>query len=548
MTEAREVICRSPWTRALWFSVGLGAAGAVLAAVRMTYGGGLLDVWLGAGLLLALVGVASLRGVAARVSADAYGLHCRTLLRRRSVPWHDIADLRVHLKHVNNPRVPETRRAGLVLRDGRKWLLPLPRSWSSDDRPDFDAKLDALRALHRRHGAPESSHVPVVSYRTAGRGWTGSVGLCALLLAGAGVAAWCVPDTASYERAWESAVPCAAGTPAASGRSREPGRDCLTTLPAVIERAEANRPRQSSWLYFADSRPMERLGVSQEGAQGFRPGDGVRLTVWRGEVKEVAGEHHVWREHVPAPGDVAVIAAALALAAGYPGAQVLLRLRGRRLPDDDVLPSALPFAGALAGTALWLLPLCYLHPTTLLTSPTAVTWAAAGSSATLGLFVLAWRATRIRTPGEVGGIGRVGGIGQAGGTGGAPVAQEAAGEEKEVFLAARFLEHTDYNPYGFGTHVVLGGGPPAVTSHSGPGRFAAKRIPVERLTVLDVRRARGSDGDTVPRSWHIAELDDAGTPVRLAAAPADLTRILHELDPAEAGPAKDHANTVNPAP
>lgn len=148
----------------------------------------------------------------------------------------------------------------------------------------------------------------------------------------------------------------------------------------------------------------------------------------------------------------------------------------------------------------------------------------------------------------LGAAGEVGGIGQTGGNGGAGAAQEAAGEEREGFLAARFLEHTDYNPYGFGTHVVLGGGPPAVTSHSGPGRFAAKRIPVERLAVMAVRRARGSDGDIAPRSRHIAELDDAGTPVRLVAAPADLTRILREPDPAEAGPAKAPANTVNPAP
>lgn len=62
-------------------------------------------------------------------------------------------------------------------------------------------------------------------------------------------------------------------------------------------------------------------------------------------------------------------------------------------------------------------------------------------------------------------------------------------------------------------------------------------MPVERLVVKEVRRVRG--GDTVPSSWHIAELDDAGTPVRLAAAPDDLTRILRELasgrTPANAG-------------
>ncbi|NEC33410.1 PH domain-containing protein, partial [Streptomyces rubrogriseus] len=34
--------------------------------------------------------------------------------------------------------------------------------------------------------------------------------------------------------------------------------------------------------------------------------------------------------------------------------------------------------------------------------------------------------------------------------------------------------------------------------------------------------------------WHVAELDDAGGPVRLAAAPADLARILHALGAAGA--------------
>ncbi|MFG2623932.1 PH domain-containing protein [Streptomyces sp. NPDC048473] len=520
MTDVREVTCRPLRRRTLWSFVGLGAAGVSLAVVRMAYSG--LDVWLGVGLLPALVGIASLRAVTAQVSADAYGLHSRTLLRRRSVPWRDVADLRVRLKYANNSRIQDVRRVILVLRDGHKRLLPLPQGWSSDD-PDFDAKLDALRALHRRYGAPESNHIPVVSYRTAGRGWAGSVGLCVLLLACAGLAAWFVPSTASDAQAWKAATPCTAETPAT-----ERG-ECLTTLRSVIAQTEANRPKRRSWLYFADSRPLERLAVSREDAQEFQPGDSVELTFWRGRVREVAGERHVWREHIPAAGDLAVIAAGCVLAAGYPGAQVLLRLRGRRLPDDEVIPSALPFAGVLVGTALWLLPLCYLHPTTLLASPVAITWAAAGLPATLGLFTWAWHATRVRTPGEAGAI-------------------EGFAEE-EVFLAARFLEHTDYNPHGFGTHIVLGGGPPAVTPHPGPGRFAAKRIPVERLTVKDLRRARGDDGDSVPRSWHIAELDDAGTPVRLAAAPADLTRIIRELGPAKTpANAANTASTANPGP
>ncbi|WP_405949383.1 hypothetical protein [Streptomyces prunicolor] len=100
----------------------------------------------------------------------------------------------------------------------------------------------------------------------------------------------------------------------------------------------------------------------------------------------------------------------------------------------------------------------------------------------------------------------------------------------ERFVSARFLEHTDYNPHGFGTHIALGDGPPAVTP--GPGRFGARRIPAERLTVRTVRRVRGDDGDDgdiVPSGWHIAELDDGGRVVRLAAAPDDLGVVLREL-------------------
>ncbi|MFE9647379.1 PH domain-containing protein [Streptomyces sp. NPDC006365] len=453
------------------------------------------------------VGAVIFRAVAVRVRADAYGLHSRTLLRHRDVPWSDVADLRVLLQVHRNG---EFRRVNVALRDGRKWTLPLPYSGSADFEPDFEAKLDALRALHRRYGTPQSSHVPVISRRSAGYGRAWVLSLCALLLlAGAVVAAAFVPHAASVQQAWKSATPCTAETPATERR------ECLSTLSAVIAKTEAGGPRQSSWLYFADNRPLERLSVAEEAAEAFQPGDSVELTVWRGQVREVAGERYVWREHINPPGEVAVIAALCALGAGYPGARLLVRLRGRRLPDDEVLPSALPFVGVLVGTALWLLPLCYLYPTTLLTSPVAIKWAAAGSLATLGLFIWAWRATRVRTPGEAG------------------TSEESAakgtGMEKDVFLSARFLDHTDYNPHDFGTHIVLGGGPPAVTPHSGPGRFSAKPIPVERLTVKNVRRARGEDGDMISRSWHVAELDDAGRPVRLAAAPADLNRIIREL-------------------
>lgn len=346
----------------------------------------------------------------------------------------------------------------------------------------------------------------------------GSLALCALLLVAAGVAAWFIPSAASDEQAWRRATPCTAQTSAA-GRD-----DCLSTVPAVIASTDVNAPKQPSWLYFTDSRPMHRLRVSAEAAQDFEAGDHVELTVWRGQVMKVVGAGNSWHEHIITARSLAVVAALLALAAGYPAAKVLMRLRGRRLPDDEVLPSDLPFAGALAGTALWLLPLCFLHPTDLLTSPTQITWAAAGSLLTLALLAWAWRATRALTPEGAAAAGRPE-------ESGADAAAQQR-EQGEVFVSARFLESTDFNPNGFGTHIALGDGAPAVTP--GPGRFAAKRIPVERLTVRNVRRARDSDGDTVPRSWHIAELDDAGTPIRLAAAPADLTRIIRALGPARA--------------
>ena len=99
--------------------------------------------------------------------------------------------------------------------------------------------------------------------------------LCALLLAGAGLAAWFVPVAESERRAWTSAAPRTAETPAAEGsgspvpeRSRELGRECLTTLPAVITRTEVGRGKERSWLYFAEGRPLERLAVPQEGARG----------------------------------------------------------------------------------------------------------------------------------------------------------------------------------------------------------------------------------------------------------------------------------------
>lgn len=457
------------------------------------------------GAALAFVGLLALHLVTARVDTDAHGLRSWTLLLRRwSVPWSEVADLQIRLK--NHSRGAQSRRVSVLLRNGHRRTLPLPTG-SSTELLDFHDQLDALRALHHRYGTdvpePASASVRVVSDRTAGRVRVVAAGWCVTLLIVAAVVAASVSGVAADQRAWEAAGPCTAVTPVA-----ERG-ECLTYVPAVIARTDPNRPKKTSWVYFADNRPFERLAVSIEAADGFHAGDKVQLTFWRDDVMAITGSRYVWHEHVESAGDLAALAALATLAAGYPGARVLLSLRGRRLPDDEVLPSALPFTLVLAGTALWLLPLCYLHPTTLFASTATITWAAAGTLGTAALFTWAWRVTRVRAPRP------------------AEVPAEIPELDGEVFLSARFLDHTDYNPHGFGTQIALGDGPPAVTP--GPGRFAAHRIPVERLTLRTVRRTRGADGDTVPGDWHIAELDDGGRLVRLAAAPDDLALVLREL-------------------
>ncbi|WP_405842182.1 PH domain-containing protein [Streptomyces sp. NBC_01518] len=502
MTEVGEVTCRPGARRALWFFVAFGAAGAGVAGAWTAYRGP-DQVALALGTSLAFIGLVAFHAVTARVDADARGLRSRTLLRRWSAPWYEVADLQIRLRH-RGSRSSEFCRVSVLLRNGHRRTLPLPVGRPAE-LAEFHDRLTALRALHQRYGTdvPEPARIRVVSDRTAGSVPVSAVAWCATLLICAGMAAAFVSGVAADQRAWEAAVPCTAATPVAQ-RS-----ECLTYTSAVIARTDPNRPRTDSWLYFTDNRPFERLRVPVEAADGFHAGDKVQLTFWRHEVRTITGSHYVWRQHVESAAVLAAIAAVAALAAGYPGAQVLQSLRGRRLPGDEVLPSALPFTLVLAGTAVWLVPLCYFHPTTLFASATTITWAATGTLGTAALFGWAWRATRVRAPRP------------------AEVASALPELDGEVFLSARFLEHTDYNPYGFGTHIALGAGPPAVTP--GPGRFAARRIPVERLTVRTVRRVRGGDGETVPSGWHIAELDDGGRLVRLAAAPDDLAVVLREL-------------------
>ncbi|MEW2518701.1 PH domain-containing protein [Actinacidiphila alni] len=515
--EREDVVCGPLQQRLLWGFVGLAPVGAVLVVVGVVIGGGSTAGLVIAGAVVGVVGIGCVHPATARVRADAYGVHSSTVLRRRHVPWGDIADLEVY---VQRGRSQDMNRVRVVQNNGRRWRLPLPVG-VRDMRygVEFDTKLAAMRALHRAYGTPRTERAPVISPRAAGHAGAGKpLAVCVLLLIAAAVSASFTPVVNETHQAWRAALPCTSWTPAAD-------RDeCLSAEPAVIERTTVGRPKQRSFLYFADDRPLHRLSVSRDGARGFRPGDAVELTFWRHQVRVVTGADYIWRDHFVGTQSPAVLAALFVLGAGYPGAVAANRRRGRRLAADEVLPSVLPFVAVIGGTALWLLPLCYFHPLDMFGSPAPAAWAVAGLLATLVMAAAAWRAS---TPGEV--------TKATAGTraGAAAETVDGSAASDDVFLPARFLEATDYNPHRFGTHIVLGGGrPPAVVPHAGPGRFAAKDIPVARLTVGDVRRLRGGDDETVPRAWHVATLDDAGTPVHLAAAPADLARILRELSAA----------------
>ncbi|MEV4993954.1 PH domain-containing protein [Streptomyces niveus] len=501
------VVIRFPRPPAVWVLLALGAlavpVAAGLLAYRITRLGVDAPFWAGdvlgiAALVFLLLGGWVLRMVTVSVRADEEGVRARTWLRRRGVPWSDVADIQ---QLVRTHRNGQTYRVVLRRRDGGTVGLPLPQGAPGNGayQQRYEADLASLRELHRRYGAPEADHLVVVTSRTAGRAWKGLLVLGVALLAGSALAAAFVPAASAQLREWRAAASCPKGAV---------GRECLSTQAAVVETTDPAGSRGRSWLYFTDDRPVDRLSVDQDAANAFRPGDRVTLTVWRGAVRQVSDGRHEWTEHFATGGEIAVVSGLLALGAGVPAAQLLIRRRARRLPADSVVPSVWPFVVALAGTGVWLLP--YVH--TLTTDPflsgAALRWSVPGVVVSVALLRWAWWATRI---------------------GGAGTAAAAGPPSGPTFVTARFLDATEYNPHLFGTHVVLGDGPPAVVPHAGPGRFAAREIPVSRLSVGEVRRARGAEGDLVPRDWEVAELSDEGVPVRLAAAPEDLRFVLREL-------------------
>ncbi|XHM65010.1 PH domain-containing protein [Streptomyces nigra] len=124
MNSVPQVTCRTRSRRPLWFFVGLGVAGLVLAVARLVGTGGVPDRWVAAGAcVLVPIGFVGMYGLAVRVHADARGLSYRTLLRRRSVAWGDVADVRVHVQYVRNG---ELYRVHVVTRGGRTLRLPCP--------------------------------------------------------------------------------------------------------------------------------------------------------------------------------------------------------------------------------------------------------------------------------------------------------------------------------------------------------------------------------------------------------------------------------------
>ncbi len=238
-----------------------GAAGLVLVVARLAMTGGVPDVWVLAGVVLLPLGVGGAYAAAVRVHADADGLSYRTLLRRRRARWEDVADVRVYVQHL---RHGDTHRVEVVTRGGRVWRLPLPVGPSSEGRDTFDDTVEALRALHRRHGTPESEHLVVITGSAAGRRVGLAAWMCAMFLAGAALAAWFVPVVAETELAWTSAVPCAA-------ESSEHDRDCLTTLSAVIARTDVRKPKEAATSTSPTGGRSTGWRCRGKGPRGSRP-------------------------------------------------------------------------------------------------------------------------------------------------------------------------------------------------------------------------------------------------------------------------------------
>ncbi|WP_405834210.1 hypothetical protein [Streptomyces sp. NBC_01176] len=333
--------------------------------------------------------------------------------------------------------------------------------------------------------------------------------LCVLAVAGAaGFAVVGVSSEERRDRDWRAASPCPAAAPV------DVRADCVTTLPAVIERttAKLNRSNRDDWLYFSGGRPVERLNVSYDTATAFEAGDHVTLTWWRGALMKVASERHTANEGVPRPGGIAGGVVFCVLVAGALVVLTLVRRRRDGRPvaaDEPASPSVFTFLLPLGVAALWAVPLAGARPGRAVAVPVA----AVGLLVVLVLLARAWQVSGRTTPLEP-----------------RPLA-----EGEDVVLPARFLQGMPSDPGLQGSHIAVGAGPMAVLSHGGPGRFGGKEIPEGRFAVQGIRRPKRFMERTVPAHWNVAELLDSGAPVRLAAAPADLLLLVQELERAGLG-------------
>ncbi|NGN64372.1 hypothetical protein G5C51_10705 [Streptomyces sp. A7024] len=328
--------------------------------------------------------------------------------------------------------------------------------------------------------------------------------LCLAALAGGGyVAVAGVGPEEREARAWEAAEAC----PAMSG-TPDIGRDCRTTVRGVVEETHAERPKRRghapNWIAFRNDKPAPKVNVADfDTAAEYGPGDRVELTWWRGRLMTVSGEGRTFDQNVPAPRALAVlVTVAVPIAAGG----LVLWLGRRRRAGQSVAPGERGDAGGKAflvpilATAAWTILLAALRPGVGVAQGVAL----ACGLGTLALTAIAWRQTGSRGRPE----------------------ERVLPAGEDTYVPAMILGRVPYEGHFGGSWIVVRDDSMALVPSK--SRFGAKEIPVRRLRVQHVRRPRAEE-EGVPSSWHVAELLDGDTPVRLTAAPDDLAALLDRI-------------------
>ncbi|WP_419995687.1 PH domain-containing protein [Streptomyces boninensis] len=455
--------------------------------------------------IVAVVFVCTLRR---RVEAGPYGLRIRRFRRWRHLEWDEVARFGVIVKR--RAKGPDSCRVGVELRDGGRLLLPLPYE-NAPAPPRFHEQLERLRELQLRYSAAE----PVPEFPAFGTSpaepprdrllYARLVPLVLCLIAGIGGGYVAVAGVGPEERSardWAAARPC----PEMPGPD-DAGRDCRTVGRGVVKEVHVDRPSRrsdDSWISFKDETPLPKADVEHDTALELRPGDRVELTWWRGRLMTVAGAGRTFKEYEPAPRVVAVLVTVVVpIAAGF----LVFWLGRRRRHGQAVKPgergdaSGMAFLVPVLATGAWTIALAAIRP-----GADVARWVAIGCGlGTLALLVAAWRQT-----------------GERGRTG-----PRVLPEGEDVYVPAMILGPVPYAGHFGGSWIVVGGGPMALVPAKS-SRFGAIPVPAGRLTVQDVRRPL-ADEEGVPSAWHVADLLDGDTHVRLTAAPDDLAALLGRL-------------------